>query len=70
MLQPNSTLSPTDFQHSLALKLTQNFLTISQKYAPLLKLEGKDLMIDLPMHHFIQLEKKTYCDVFRVRKNP
>lgn len=70
MLQPNSALSHIDFQHSVALKLTQNPLAIGRKYAPQLKLEGRDPMVDPPTHHFIRLGKKTYCDVCRARRNP
>lgn len=63
MLQPNSAMSHIDFQHLVDLKLTQTPLAISRKHAPQLKLEGKYPMINLPTHHFVRLEKKTYCDV-------
>ena len=70
MLQSNSVLSHIHFQHSSALKLTQNLLAICRKYGLQLKFEGRDPMYDLPTHHFIQLENNRYCDVYKVQKYP
>ena len=69
MLQLNFSLSHIDFKPSVALKLTQNLLAISQKYESQVKLEGGDSMVNLSTHHFIRLEKKTYCDVYKARRN-
>ena len=70
ILQPNFTLNHIDFQHSIALKLNQNPLSIGRKYAPQFKFVGKDPMVDSPTYHFICFEKKSYCYMYRAKRNP
>lgn len=69
ILKPESTLSHINFQHEIAMKLVQNPLVISRKYAPRVQVIGRNPSVPLPQHHFVRLDKKTYCQVCRLKRN-
>ena len=69
ILNPQSKLSHVNFQHEIAMKLVKNPLVFGEKYAPQIQMIGNNPSVP-PLHHnFVHPDKKTSCQVLRLKRN-